>query len=128
MSSSFERILTTHTGSLARPPKLAAMLKTIAARKPVALDLFEAECLAAVNDVVRKQCEVGLDIINDGEMSKTGFAPNANWALAARPRQENPAARQRPKLPDFCRIALRLFQPDGPRFYIIPGKNNLRCL
>ena len=74
VSSSFERILTTHTGSLARPPKLAAMLKTIAARKPVALDLFEAECLAAVNDVVRKQCEVGLDIINDGEMSKTGFA------------------------------------------------------
>jgi 5-methyltetrahydropteroyltriglutamate--homocysteine methyltransferase len=74
MSSSFERILTTHTGSLARPPKLAAMLKTIAARKPVALDLFEAECLAAVNDVVHKQCEVGLDIINDGEMSKTGFA------------------------------------------------------
>jgi 5-methyltetrahydropteroyltriglutamate--homocysteine methyltransferase len=74
VSSSFERILTTHSGSLARPPKLAAMLKTIAAGKPVALDLFEAECLPAVNDVVRKQCEVGLDIINDGEMSKTGFA------------------------------------------------------
>jgi 5-methyltetrahydropteroyltriglutamate--homocysteine methyltransferase len=67
-------IRTTHTGSIARPARLAALLKDTAEGNPPDERTFESECAAAVADVVRQQCEIGLDIINDGDMSKTGFA------------------------------------------------------
>jgi 5-methyltetrahydropteroyltriglutamate--homocysteine methyltransferase len=76
------RIRTTHTGSIARPAGLAALLKGSAAGMPFDERTFEAECTAAVADVVRQQCEIGLDIINDGDMSKTGFAQYVNDRLA----------------------------------------------
>ena len=69
-----DRILTTHTGSLARPPELRDMLLAQARKQPVDAKELEAAVSRAVADVVRAQCDVGLDIINDGEQSKTGFA------------------------------------------------------
>ena len=69
-----DRILTTHTGSLARPPALRDMLLAQARRQPVDAKALEAAVARAVEDVVRAQCDVGLDIVNDGEQSKTGFA------------------------------------------------------
>lgn len=76
------RIRTTHTGSIARPAGLAALLKGSAEGRPFDERTFEAECAAAVADVVRQQCEIGLDIINDGDMPKTGFAQYVNDRLA----------------------------------------------
>jgi 5-methyltetrahydropteroyltriglutamate--homocysteine methyltransferase len=69
-----DRILTTHTGSLARPPELRDMLLAQARKQPVDAKALEEAVARAVAEVVRKQCEVGLDIVNDGEQSKTGFA------------------------------------------------------
>ena len=71
---STDRILTTHTGSLARPPELRDMLLAQARKQPVDARALEAAVSRAVSEVVRAQCDVGLDIINDGEQSKTGFA------------------------------------------------------
>ena len=73
MKRSEHRILTTHVGSLIRPPELLALAK--AARKDPSHEAayLEAE-RAAVRDVVKKQAEVGLDIINDGEFSKSSWA------------------------------------------------------
>jgi 5-methyltetrahydropteroyltriglutamate--homocysteine methyltransferase len=76
MKHSMERILTTHVGSLPRPPALAqAMVKrdrgTLSAGEAAALPQQICE---AVDGVVRKQAETGLDIINDGEASKIGYA------------------------------------------------------
>ena len=68
------RILTTHTGSLARPPALRDMLLARSRGEPVAPHDFDEACRRAVMEVVARQCEIGLDIINDGEQSKTGFA------------------------------------------------------
>jgi 5-methyltetrahydropteroyltriglutamate--homocysteine methyltransferase len=44
--------------------------------------VFEDECRRAVGHVVKRQCEVGLDIINDGEQSKLGFAQYVHERLS----------------------------------------------
>jgi 5-methyltetrahydropteroyltriglutamate--homocysteine methyltransferase len=71
MKQSTERILTTHTGSLPRPDDLLAALEV-----PLASNEreFAAVLTRAVADIVRKQIEVGVDIVNDGEMGKPSYA------------------------------------------------------
>jgi 5-methyltetrahydropteroyltriglutamate--homocysteine methyltransferase len=71
MKRSTDRILTSHVGSLIRPPKLIEFLRAQQARQPVDEAAFE-KCLAdSVADIVRQQAEVGLDVIDDGEFGKT---------------------------------------------------------
>jgi len=65
------RILTTHVGSLIRPPDLLSMLSKRQYGERVDIDAFNACLEAAVAAVVRSQVETGLDIINDGEFGKT---------------------------------------------------------
>ena len=66
------KILTTHTGSLPRPPKLIeALRKREKGEKPKDFDAIVSK---AVSDVVKKQIEVGLDVISDGEQSKAGYS------------------------------------------------------
>ena len=71
---SVERFLTTHTGSLPRPDDLIEMV--IATQRgdevdPVAL---EERISSAVVESTRRQVEAGVDIVNDGEMSKPSYA------------------------------------------------------
>jgi 5-methyltetrahydropteroyltriglutamate--homocysteine methyltransferase len=67
MRRSAERILTTHTGSLPRPHDLLAALETGAGN-------IAATVRRAVADIVRRQVEVGVDVVNDGEMGKPSYA------------------------------------------------------
>src|ERR1700761_1174972 len=74
MKRSTDRILTTHTGSLPRPKHLAEAL----VRKDQG-EAHDAAALArdvrqAVHDVARQQVETGIDIVDDGEMSKPGYS------------------------------------------------------
>jgi 5-methyltetrahydropteroyltriglutamate--homocysteine methyltransferase len=74
MKRSTERILTTHTGSLPRPADLLPLL-----RQKEDGELRDAAALAAcvkisVVEVVRRQIDTGIDIVNDGEMSKPSYA------------------------------------------------------
>jgi 5-methyltetrahydropteroyltriglutamate--homocysteine methyltransferase len=74
MKRSTDRILVSHVGSLARPPDLMEMLVARNEGKP-----FDAEALArrtreAVGEVVEKQIECGIDIVNDGELGKSNFS------------------------------------------------------
>ena len=73
MRTSTDRILTTHVGSLVRPESIRALLR--ARSRGEAID--EAELAArveeAVAEAVRRQAEVGIDVVSDGEMSKTSF-------------------------------------------------------
>lgn len=68
-----DRILATHTGSLIRPPELLAFLA--AKERGQAFDeAAYAECLRdAVADVVRRQVEAGIDVVDDGEMGKASW-------------------------------------------------------
>ncbi len=64
-----DRILTTHVGSLPRPDALSAMM----ADGKTATQAFDTAVRDAVDAVVRRQAEAGIDIVDDGEQSKPGF-------------------------------------------------------
>jgi 5-methyltetrahydropteroyltriglutamate--homocysteine methyltransferase len=76
MNRSEGRMLTTHTGSLPRPGQLAEQLGafdagslTDAQRETLAGDVTRA-----VEDLIARQAEVGIDVVSDGEMSKFSYA------------------------------------------------------
>src|SRR4026208_669344 len=74
MQRSQQRILTTHTGSLPRPRPLLDLL--IRQERGERIDTVEFDRLteAAVKDVIDKQLTAGIDIGNDGEQPRSGFA------------------------------------------------------
>jgi 5-methyltetrahydropteroyltriglutamate--homocysteine methyltransferase len=74
MNRSTERILTTHTGSLARPPELMGMLAARIEGRSIDEAAFRDEVRSAVRTAVRRQREAGIDLVSDGEMGKPGFA------------------------------------------------------
>ena len=73
MHRSEERILTTHTGSLPRPPELTRLYVRQARGESV--DPTELDSLGrkALREIVRKQAEAGIDIGNNGEQQREGF-------------------------------------------------------
>src|SRR5438874_7631361 len=67
------RILTTHAGSLPRRPALSAMLLARMNRQPYDAAALARETTQAVAEVIGKQRAIGIDIVSDGEQSKTSF-------------------------------------------------------
>jgi 5-methyltetrahydropteroyltriglutamate--homocysteine methyltransferase len=67
------RILTTHVGSLIRPPELLPFLEAIEAGRDIDESAFEPTLRAAVGDVVKQQVETGIDIVDDGEFGKISW-------------------------------------------------------
>ncbi len=82
MKQSSERILTTHVGSLPRPPDLLAMIQAKEQGAAVDTDAFAARVKSAVAEAVKKQADAGIDIVADGEMGRFGFIPYVNERLA----------------------------------------------
>ena len=74
MKRSTDRILTTHVGSLPRPDDVCAMLMAKEKGEKVDAAAFDALVSKAVQAVVRRQVEAGVDIVCDGEMAKPGYA------------------------------------------------------
>ena len=74
MKKSTERILVTHVGSLARPKDLMEMLVARNESKSYDRDALPKRTREAVLDVVQKQIECGVDIVNDGELGKSNFS------------------------------------------------------
>jgi 5-methyltetrahydropteroyltriglutamate--homocysteine methyltransferase len=68
-----DRIQTTHIGSLPRPHDLLDLMKAKFAGQPFDQEKYDAILAKAVEDVVRRQAECGIDIVTDGEFSKPGF-------------------------------------------------------
>jgi 5-methyltetrahydropteroyltriglutamate--homocysteine methyltransferase len=65
------RILTTHVGSLIRPPELVSFLKKQQNHEPCDSAAYE-DCLRrSVAEVVKGQADVGIDIVSDGEFGKS---------------------------------------------------------
>jgi 5-methyltetrahydropteroyltriglutamate--homocysteine methyltransferase len=73
MKTSKDRILTTHTGSLPRPKALIDLVINRERGAAVDAAAFEAETAKAVNEVVARQVETGIDVVSDGEMSKPSY-------------------------------------------------------
>jgi 5-methyltetrahydropteroyltriglutamate--homocysteine methyltransferase len=70
MKRSTERILTTHTGSLPRPDDLVTMLYAKDRSEAQEQGAFEARVRTAVAEIVRKQLDAGVDVVNDGEVGR----------------------------------------------------------
>ena len=74
MKTSQDRILTTHVGSLPRPAELRQLLVAKDKGEPYDSAEFARQTRAAVLAIVRRQAATGVDIVNDGEMSKPGYS------------------------------------------------------
>jgi 5-methyltetrahydropteroyltriglutamate--homocysteine methyltransferase len=74
MKISADRILTTHVGSLPRPHHLIELLRAKDSREDYDREVFSREVRQSVTAVVRKQAELGIDVVDDGEHSKAGFS------------------------------------------------------
>jgi 5-methyltetrahydropteroyltriglutamate--homocysteine methyltransferase len=79
---STERFLTTHTGSLPRPDDLIRMMYAKEEGVPVDPAALAARVRTAVAEVVKKQADAGIDLINDGELSKPSYATYIKDRLA----------------------------------------------
>ena len=74
MRTSQDRILTTHVGSLPRPLELRQLLVAKDKGEPYDRAELERQTRDAVLAIVRRQAATGVDIVNDGEMSKPGYS------------------------------------------------------
>ncbi|MDJ0760586.1 MAG: cobalamin-independent methionine synthase II family protein [Woeseiaceae bacterium] len=74
MAASDRRILTTHTGSLPRPEDLIQIMWAKGDGIPVDQHALDERIANAVDEVVKKQVDAGVAIVNDGEMSKSSYA------------------------------------------------------
>src|SRR5438270_118102 len=74
MKRSESRILTTHTGSLPRPPALRDLLVRQDRGETIDPAALAREAEAAVRHVVARQLECGIDVGNDGEQPRVGFS------------------------------------------------------
>src|ERR1700742_72790 len=74
MQRNTDRILTTHVGSLPRPPEVIELLKRRDRDEAIDPGEFDSVVGRAVDEVVAKQVAVGIDIVNDGEASKASYA------------------------------------------------------
>jgi 5-methyltetrahydropteroyltriglutamate--homocysteine methyltransferase len=81
MRHSDDRILVTHVGSLPRPRELLDLL--LAREQGREYDAQRLDELQArgVSEIVRRQLELGIDIVNDGELGKTSFLSYVNTRL-----------------------------------------------
>jgi 5-methyltetrahydropteroyltriglutamate--homocysteine methyltransferase len=96
-----KRIVTTHVGSLPRPDALAHMMADGQTGAP---DYAKAVS-DAVADVVKRQVETGIDIVDDGEQSKLGFITYIHERLGGmEARTDNPPqldSREKRSFPEF---------------------------
>lgn len=115
MRRSTERIIVSHAGTLPRPDELQQLLVGGDATK----EAFEQAVPAAIAEVVKKQADIGITVVNDGEYSKrggflgyvrdrmTGF--EARPELAGHPRDAGVTGRDRRDFPGFYAAGLGMF-------------------
>jgi len=111
MQRSTDRFLTTHTGSLPRPDDLVRMMYAKEEGVPVDAPALAARIHAAVEDIVGKQREAGVDIVNDGEVSKPSYATYIKDRLNGFGGTGNTFVYQ--DLAEFPRLAARVFGDPG---------------
>ena len=111
MKRSLDRILTTHTGSLPRPADLIRMMFAREEGVPVDGPALAARIRAAVAEIVRKQTDAGITVVNDGELSKPSYATYIKDRLSGF--DGTSQALQYRDLVDFPEMAKRVFNDPG---------------
>src|SRR5437588_12598478 len=131
MRRSTDRILVSHAGTLPRPDAVARVFNDAPD------DEFKAVLPDAVRDVVRRQAELGIDIVNDGEFSKrggfSGYVRNRISGIQQReygagegPQAHDVTARDRSEFPGAFAVGVGPFRGGGtanqPFFCVEPLK------
>src|SRR5881227_76004 len=111
MKRSTDRFLTTHTGSLPRPEDLIRMMYAKEEGVPVDGEALASRIASAVAEVVRKQGDARVDIVNDSEMSKPSYATYIKDRLAGFGGTGNTFVYQ--DLVEFPNLAKRVFGDPG---------------
>src|SRR5690348_550729 len=111
MHRSTQRFLTTHTGSLPRPDDLVRAMYAREEGVPVDAQALERRVASAVAEVVTKQVEAGIDIVDDGEMSKPSYATYVKDRLSGFGGSGNTFVYQ--DLVGFPNLARRVFGDPG---------------
>jgi 5-methyltetrahydropteroyltriglutamate--homocysteine methyltransferase len=118
---STERFLTTHTGSLPRPADLVQIMFAKEEGIPVDGAALASRIAWAVADIVKAQEKAGIDIVNDGEMSKPSYATYIKDRLGGFGGESRPLTYQ--DLVDFPELARRVFGDPGRSRRKTPGCN-----
>lgn len=111
MKRSLDRFLTTHTGSLPRPADLIRMMFAKEEGVPIDRDALATRIRSAVAEVVGHQAQAGVDIVNDGELSKPSYATYIKDRLNGFGGTSQPL--QYRDLVDFPEMAKRVFGDPG---------------
>jgi 5-methyltetrahydropteroyltriglutamate--homocysteine methyltransferase len=133
MKRSSDRILVYHAGALAKPDDVRAMVEAREEGQPYDSDLLAQRLTESVAEQVRKQIDIGIDFVNDGEQSKSGFsyyiAPRLGGLVQRELRpdeqflQMDASARDRAEFADYYaarggrNYRRRLFFAEGPITY-----------
>ncbi|HLF72060.1 MAG TPA: cobalamin-independent methionine synthase II family protein [Dehalococcoidia bacterium] len=126
MKRSTDRILTSHVGSLVRPPEVAAMFPRPAG-KP--FDDAEKQTLRrTVNEAVKEQVATGIDIPSDGEFSKSGFSAYLSDRLSGFESRPGRAPFQRGRdRTRFAEAYAEMESPAAPSGARINANQNMVC-
>ena len=108
MQTSTNKILTTHTGSLPRPEDLQHLLEAQDRGEQIDRVAFEARLREAVKEVVQRQASCGIDVINDGEMSKISYSTYVKDRLTGFDDRTALSPSLRLDLPEFPGFAKRM--------------------
>ena len=111
MMESTHRFLTTHTGSLPRPDDLVSIMYAKEEGQNIDHAELGERIHAAVAEVVAKQRKAGIDIINDGEVSKASYATYVKDRLSGFGGTGNTFVYQ--DLVEFPNLAKRVFGDPG---------------
>jgi len=110
MAGSNGGIRTTHAGSLPRPDDLADMIWRRMDGEAVDDSAIEERLDSAVVEIVQKQREAGIDVVSDGELSKTGFSTYVGDRFSG---FEGRSEFQADDVADFPELAMKLFATDS---------------
>jgi 5-methyltetrahydropteroyltriglutamate--homocysteine methyltransferase len=124
MQRSTDRMLTTHAGSLPIPADLHAMLRAREAGQPYDAPALQTRLTRAVAEVVQQQAEHGLDILSDGEQSKTSFTTYVSERLSGLETRPGAVARavsdrQRHDFPEYFAVQRPAAGVGRRQFYCI---------
>ena len=123
MKKSTDRILTTHVGSLPRPADLLGVVEAKERGKPIDERAHAARVRSAVKEIVEKQVELGIDVIDDGEFGKPSFVSYVNDRLGGfEPDTEMPRGN-----PGRARARQTPFRSSMPRRHAAARQNHMVC-
>ena len=121
MQRSTDRFLTTHTGSLPRPDDLIHLMFAKEEGGLVDTVALDARVRTAVEEMVGRQAQAGIDIVNDGEMSKPSYATYVKDRLSGFGGSGNTYVFQ--DLAEFPKSAARVFGDPGRKRRKAPACN-----